>query len=937
VRIRVRTVSPQLLVVFTAALILSLTFQFGSVQASPPTASIRSINYPTHANPSQVIPVVVQAEYSFVSGVDVGIWNLKNGIMIQSVSIPLPKAGKATFDFNLTTPRIEGDWDLTAITRIFWQDGWYQDPNGGLENFTIHISDSIVVVLGSEGAATSVAVDGLQYHVNEGESDRLQMKPGLHTLEAPRMIQAGPYERFVFVGWSDGINSNPRQAVFSTDADIAPIYRTEYYLSVKSDIGNVTGEGWYERGSQATFAAVPSTTALSLLGLSTDDYRFMRWTGSSESTSSVTSIVMDGPKTVEAKWVCSGTVPDTSLVIGLFYVSAFVLAVRSLYRYAKRKRVNAPDSTRRAKRLMGLIVLLSVFILGASSVPATYAQLPEAHGRSVVAIGDAYWNYWNQTGSDTCLLWLGGGLAQEGGPGYNHYWVNPYQYESFGTIRFLQDLSRYYCVVALEKGSYKCVAPTSNRTIYQEPYQLQSQIITQVHDWIKTQGYAHIFIIGYSVGANVAAMEVSIQSPEDWTSPDGLILVTPRPTTDQISSASRMRASLLIMYGGSIETPQYVVAGQEFFSGTPAEGRHGFYYLHKEFHVIKRMGHEVWTVLETGTYDTQALHILVNFVERTKALQFKTQETADIISQAKNSTQQNNAYAITNLRAPRRILSTQMLLIRTDVSYTSQNETEIKVIALDRPSVQVENVLDLTLVGVGQRTINILLAPPFNSSEVSLEIVLLQKVGTGWLPLAGPYFTETNIANTLVLTLETNVPNVTFVLDGTNFPVNKTVELETNPGIHVVQCRPIIYLSSLTRAVFTKWEDGTSTSIRQVNLSNDTTIVAFYRIQYFVNARSPYGQVQGSGWYDQNSIATILLQPPVLREPGVLVAHWTGDTTDSYPRTVLVVNSPKVIEAEWGTIATSQGSNYFDIFFKILPSVTVFAILLILNVRRSKP
>jgi hypothetical protein len=932
----VKTRSSRIVVMFTIALLFLLSFQLVPAHAGPPTARILSINYPKQAVPSYVVPVIVQAEYSLVSGVDVGIWDLESGIMIQSISIPLPSTGKAAFNFNLTAPSTEGDWHLVVVTRIFWQDGWYQDPIGGSEMFTVHVSDTVAVVLSSEGAGAGINVDGLQYHVGEGESYRLLLKPGFHTLEATPLIQTDPFERFVFVGWSDGINSNPRQAVFSTDAKIAPVYRTEYCLSVKSAIGNVTGEGWYESGSQATFAVVPPPASVSWFGLTTDLDRFGGWSGSSESPDPVASVIMNGPKTVEATWVHSGATPSLYLVSGLLYAGAFALAVRSLRRYIVQRRKRSSASPRPARHWMKLSLLVSIFILAAVIAPLVHAQLPEPQGRSIVQIGDASWYYWNQTKSDTCILWLGGGLAQEAGPGYNQYWVNPYQYESFGTTRFLQDLSKYYCVIALEKGSYKYVAPASDRTIYQEPYRLQSQIISQVHDWIRAQGYAHIFILGYSVGANVAAMEVAMQSPEEWTSPDGLILITPRLSRDQISSASRIRASLLIMYGGSIETPQYPVTGQEFFRGAPSEGWHGSYYLHKEFHVVERMGHEVWTVLATGTYDEQALRILINFVERSKALQFKAQETAGIISQAKNSSAQNTLPALTNLRARSRILPNDMLVIEIDLSYATQNATQVSVVALDTFSKQVENAVDLTLVGDGRRAISVISAPPFDSSEVSREIVLLQRVGADWRLMAGPYFTTTSIADTLKLTLETTVPNVPLVFDRTRVLLNKTIELETNPGAHIVQCQPVIYVTNLTRAVFTNWEDGSSTLIRHVNLSNDTTIVAFYRTQYFVNATSPYGQVQGSGWYDENSTSTVLLQPPMLHEPGVLFLYWAGDTTDSHPRTVLFVDSPKIIHATWEAIGRTEGFGSLNAFVTILPSASLFVILLILNLRRIK-
>jgi hypothetical protein len=157
--------------------------------------------------------------------------------MIQSFSIPLPGAGMENFDFKLTAPSTDGDWHLIAITRIWWEDAWYRNPNGGSDNFTIKVSDSVTIVLSSIRVGSAIDVDGSQYPVGENKSATLLLKIGLHTLEAPAIIQPEPLKRFVFVGWSDGVNSNPRQLMISGDENISSIYRAEYYLSVKSEMG----------------------------------------------------------------------------------------------------------------------------------------------------------------------------------------------------------------------------------------------------------------------------------------------------------------------------------------------------------------------------------------------------------------------------------------------------------------------------------------------------------------------------------------------------------------------------------------------------------------------------------------------------------------------------------------------------------------------------
>jgi len=66
---------------------------------------------------------------------------------------------------------------------------------------------------------------------------------------------------------------------------------------------------------------------------------------------------------------------------------------------------------------------------------------------TIVSIDKAEWYYWKNSGSDTCLVWLGGGKAFA-----DHVTINPYYLESLNTIRYIQDLSTQYSILALYKG-----------------------------------------------------------------------------------------------------------------------------------------------------------------------------------------------------------------------------------------------------------------------------------------------------------------------------------------------------------------------------------------------------------------------------------------------------------------------------------------------------
>ncbi|MEO0252441.1 MAG: hypothetical protein ABIM44_09450, partial [candidate division WOR-3 bacterium] len=101
-----------------------------------------------------------------------------------------------------------------------------------------------------------------------------------------------------------------------------------FYLTVKSDFGDPKGEGWYNEGETATFS-VNSPIGFLIQQV------FTQWSGDSTATTPTASIVMDGPKTVIAKWKTDYT---SLVIIVIFSVSATLLSFcfRSIRKRKKR-------------------------------------------------------------------------------------------------------------------------------------------------------------------------------------------------------------------------------------------------------------------------------------------------------------------------------------------------------------------------------------------------------------------------------------------------------------------------------------------------------------------------------------------------------------------------------------------------------------------------
>ncbi len=111
-------------------------------------------------------------------------------------------------------------------------------------------------------------------------------------------------ERFIFRSWTDdgsGTDYTQSDAITMDGPKTATaVWDTEYYLTVTTDHGTPSGEGWYSSGSTAN--AVLDTDIVA--GVTGERFVFQSWTadGSGTDYSQSDAITMDGPKTVSTTW-----------------------------------------------------------------------------------------------------------------------------------------------------------------------------------------------------------------------------------------------------------------------------------------------------------------------------------------------------------------------------------------------------------------------------------------------------------------------------------------------------------------------------------------------------------------------------------------------------------------------------------------------------------
>jgi hypothetical protein len=914
-----------------------------------PTARILSVEYPSDILPGERFAVLVTAEYSDAYSTDIAILDAATGFVLAAKGLII-HAGQNAFSFALTGPGRTGVWALLATARVWWHDGWYGNPDGGTYPFEITVTDPTYVTLSirSNLASSVVTVDDDAYTV-PADGVELSTTRGLHRLEAESPIVLDGGTRAVFDHWSDGVQSSPRMIYLGTKIDLMVTYMTEFSLEAESSVGETVGSGWYPAGMNATFAVLDRTAKSGSLTDLEAAYKFSHWSGDSDATSPVASVVMNQPRTVVAVWSKDTTQAALKwqlLTASLFFLSCSAILTATTLALRRRTRTKIRFTTPSRKTFAIGIVLMLVFF-AAFTFPQTgnCANALTLLEPESVEIGDAIWYHWNQTASDTLLVWLGGGTVEQMG-----YLVNPYEFESYNTMLFIQDLARYYDVLALEKGPVRSVDPTLNRTFFREPYPSSNNFIEKIRIWADERGYTYLYVVGYSVGAMVAATELILANAAKWTSPDGLIIITTKIPEVVLSKADSLRASLLLLYGDKV-APEFIRSGETFFQTAPQDGwRDGFRY-HKEYHLIPDVEHEVWTVKDSGEYDGRAVLLTVKFIETTKGLQFE--RASDGISSAilnlTASTERLSPFQVivASVDYPGRVGTGEAFRVTSTVRYDLSSNITVAVVAFDASSAATLSAAEKPLSGRGEAQLVSTLLSGDKAGTLSPILVLLVATKEGWVVIGeGIRNVFVDVTDSYTLTVIIGYPNVPVVFDGQTALTAANGELIVNatPGAHVISVPPTVTLENTSRLVFKQWNDSSASPTLQIDSSGDLTLYAIYRRQHHLNVTSPFGQAAGSGWYDENATAFFHVEPPVLVEQTVHVfERWFGDSADSSPASSVFMNDSKNIQASWKDFEPTRSDNVLwlqillGVSFAMLLASLLFAVLSLGSRRRSRP
>ncbi len=134
----------------------------------------------------------------------------------------------------------------------------------------------------------------------------------------------------------------------------------------------------------------------------------------------------------------------------------------------------------------------------------------------------------------------------------------------------------------------------------------------------------------------------------------------------------------------------------------------------------------------------------------------------------------------------------------------------------------------------------------------------------------------------------------------------------------------IVDFGNGTRVVFAGWSNGVAKNSTVVRVSSPVTLKPLWTTQYKITATTPYGGVQGTGWYNQNSVVTLHLNQtvvPVNSETRLGFYEWSNGYANS--TISFLAGSPENISAVFKTqfLVTFEPEN---ISGKVVPNVAYY-------------
>jgi len=106
-----------------------------------------------------------------------------------------------------------------------------------------------------------------------------------------------------------------------------------------------------------------------------------------------------------------------------------------------------------------------------------------------------------------------------------------------------------------------------------------------------------------------------------------------------------------------------------------------------------------------------------------------------------------------------------------------------------------------------------------------------------------------------------------------------------------------------TRLIFNGWIGDITSNLPELtlNITRSYKLSVKWLKQYYLEVKSSLGAVSGGGWYNENELAHIFIDKPLIVENGTRITFlgWSGDLNINSLNASILMDKPKSIEAYW--------------------------------------
>ena len=227
-------------------------------------------------------------------------------------------AGAGDFSFALRS-RPKRLWDLAIVAILANSSLGILDDSESDYTFTINVNIALTLQVTVPNPVT-VTIDGINQ--TQG-SISLSLVTGAHNVTVPEIVQLGNDTRLKFSGWSDGVTTPNRTVLLNHYLNLEAIYIHQYSLIIESSTP-VSGSGWYDQGTNATFAVRARTQPIDgILGFLGGRLEFQGWYDRDQliTTAGNGSIQMNASHSIQARWYANYAIPAALMISALILLS----------------------------------------------------------------------------------------------------------------------------------------------------------------------------------------------------------------------------------------------------------------------------------------------------------------------------------------------------------------------------------------------------------------------------------------------------------------------------------------------------------------------------------------------------------------------------------------------------------------------------------------